>query len=179
MQWRLWPGEGEGEGRGGRLGEGLGAGRDGVGSADTVSIGRGVACGAADGAPAAGGQLTWREVCGRVTGRPVSGAADRPATGAAGPCGCGAVATYTAVEATAAAAVAVAQATQCARSTRAARRNQDWLPASSSATEGAGTSAARQPARREARSATRTAARCRRGSRASDTYTFRSSPGPR
>jgi hypothetical protein len=62
MQWRLRPGEGEGEGRGGRLREGLGAGwggvLDGLGSADTVATGRGVACGAADGAPAAGGRPT-------------------------------------------------------------------------------------------------------------------------
>ena len=60
-QWRLRPGEGEGEGRGGRLPEGLGAGRggvlDGVGSADTVATGRGVAWGAADGAPVAAGRL--------------------------------------------------------------------------------------------------------------------------
>jgi hypothetical protein len=61
-QWPLRPGEGEDEGRGGRLCEGLGAGRggvlDGAGSADTVAIGRGVARGAADGDPAAGGRLT-------------------------------------------------------------------------------------------------------------------------
>ena len=61
-QWRLRPGEGEGAGRGGPLREGLGAGRggvlDGAGSADTVATGRGVACGAADRAPAAGGRLT-------------------------------------------------------------------------------------------------------------------------